>query len=82
MPLLQWWSETAKAKGLSQEEFDKGVEAFVNNEISSLPNQDNERELLGENATQRIEAADLWSKKIYLLMHILVYLNLLVQLKA
>lgn len=63
MPLLQWWSETAKAKGLSQEEFDKGVEAFVNNEISSLPNQDNERELLGENATQRIEAADLWSKK-------------------
>ncbi len=63
MPLLQWWSETAKAKGLSQEEFDKGIEAFVNNEISSLPNQDNERELLGENATQRIEAADLWSKK-------------------
>jgi len=63
MPLLQWWSETAKAKGLSQEEFNKGIEAFVNNEISSLPNQDNEKELLGENATQRIEAADLWSKK-------------------
>ena len=63
MPLLQWWSETAKAKGLSQDEFNKGIEAFVNNEISSLPNQDNERELLGENATQRIEAADLWSKK-------------------
>ena len=63
MPLLQWWSETAKSKGLSQEEFNKGIEAFVNNEISSLPNQDNEKELLGENATQRIEAADLWSKK-------------------
>jgi len=63
MPLLQWWSETAKSKGLSQDEFNKGIEAFVNNEISSLPNQDNERELLGENATQRIEAADLWSKK-------------------
>ena len=63
MPLLQWWGETAKAKGLSQEEYNKGIEAFVNNEISSLPNQDNERELLGENATQRIEAADLWSKK-------------------
>lgn len=63
MPLLQWWSETAKAKGLSQEEFNKGIEAFVNNEISSLPDIDNERELLGENANQRIEAADLWSKK-------------------
>ena len=63
MPLLQWWSETAKAKGLSQDEFNKGIEAFVNNEISSLPDTDNERELLGENANQRIEAADLWSKK-------------------
>mgnify|MGYP003108398382 CR=1 FL=1 len=63
MPLLQWWSDTAKAKGLSQEEFNKGIEAFVNNEISSLPDTDNERELLGENANQRIEAADLWSKK-------------------
>ena len=63
MPLLQWWSDTAKAKGLSQEEFNKGIEAFVNNEISSLPDSDNERELLGENANQRIEAADLWSKK-------------------
>ena len=63
MPLLQWWSDTAKAKGLSQEEFNKGIEAFVNNEISALPDTDNERELLGENATQRIEAADLWSKK-------------------
>jgi len=63
MPLLQWWSETAKSKGLSQEEFNKGIEAFVNNEISSLPDIDNERELLGENANQRIEAADLWSKK-------------------
>ncbi len=63
MPLLQWWSETAKAKGLSQDEFNKGIEAFVNNEISSLPDINNERELLGENANQRIEAADLWSKK-------------------
>ena len=63
MPLLQWWSETAKAKGLSQEEFNKGIEAFVNNEVSSLPDVNNEKELLGENATQRIEAADLWSKK-------------------
>ena len=63
MPLLQWWSETAKSKGLSQEEFNKGIEAFVNNEISALPDINNEKELLGENASQRIEAADLWSKK-------------------
>lgn len=63
MPLLQWWTETAKTKGLSQEEFNKGIEAFVNNEVSALPDIENEKELLGENANQRIEAADLWSKK-------------------
>jgi hypothetical protein len=63
MPLLQWWTETARSKGLSQEEFNKGIEAFVNNEVSALPDIENEKELLGENANQRIEAADLWSKK-------------------
>jgi hypothetical protein len=63
MPLLQWWSETAKQKGLSQEEYNKGIEAFINNEISSLPDIDNEKNLLGDSANARIEAADLWSKK-------------------
>ena len=63
MPLLQWWGETAKAKGLSQEEYNKGIEAFINNEISSLPDIDNEKNLLGDSANARIEAADLWSKK-------------------
>tara|TARA_R110002051_G_scaffold14690_3_gene47109 strand:+ start:7923 stop:8675 length:753 start_codon:yes stop_codon:yes gene_type:complete len=63
MPLLQWWKQTAREKGMSQDEFNQGVEAFVNNEIQGLPNVDNEKGLLGENASTRIEAADLWSKK-------------------
>jgi len=63
MPLLQWWQKTAKESGLSQEQFNTGIEAFVNNEIGSLPDLDNEKQLLGENANARIEAADLWSKK-------------------
>ena len=63
MPLLKWWEETAREKGLSQEEYNKGIEAFVNNEVSNLPDVDSEKELLGDTANARIEAADLWSKK-------------------
>lgn len=63
MPLLQWWQKTAKEAGLSQDQFNTGIEAFVNNEIGSLPDLDNEKQLLGESANARIEAADLWSKK-------------------
>ena len=63
MPLLQWWAETARSKGLSQEEFNAGINAFVENEVNALPNQQAEKELLGENADARIQSADLWAKK-------------------
>ena len=63
MPLLQWWEETARNNGLSQEQFDAGIKAFVDNEVSALPNIENEQKLLGENAKARIEAAELWAKK-------------------
>jgi hypothetical protein len=62
-PLLKWWEETARSKGLSNEDFNKGIEAFVQNEIAGLPDRDTQINLLGENAVQRIESADLWAKK-------------------
>ena len=63
IPLLKWWDNTAREKGLSQEEYNAGIKAFVDNQIDALPNLDNEKEQLGDNANARIEAADLWSKK-------------------
>jgi len=62
-PLLKWWEETARSKGLSNEDFNKGIDAFVQNEIAGLPDKDTQINLLGENAVQRIESADLWAKK-------------------
>jgi len=62
-PLLQWWSETAKSMGLSQEQFNEGINQFVQNEIAGLPNIEQESQLLGDNAKDRIESADLWAKK-------------------
>ena len=63
IPLLQWWEETARKKGLSQEEYNDGIKKFVDNQIAALPVLEEEKQQLGENATQRIEAADLWAKK-------------------
>lgn len=63
MEIVQWWKETAKKNGLSQDQFDEGVNMFINNAISSLPDINAEMQNLGDNAKERIEAAELWSKK-------------------
>lgn len=61
--LLKSWQQICRDNGLSQEVFDQGVAAFVNNEVAGLPNLQEEMGKLGDNARERIEAADLWSKK-------------------
>lgn len=63
LPIVQWWNEFAQDKGLSQEDFNKGVDAFVNNATASLPNQEAEMQSLGDNGKERVEAVDLWAKK-------------------
>ena len=63
MPIVQWWNQTAKDAGLSQEQYDSGVKAFIDNAIANLPNPELEVQKLGDTGKQRIEAAELWSKK-------------------
>ena len=47
-PLLQWWSEKAKSMGLSQEEYNEGINTFVQNEIAGLPDIEEEKVNLGD----------------------------------
>ena len=63
MPIVQWWGKTAKEAGLSQEQYDAGVNAFIENATANLPNPDLERQKLGDSGKERIEAANMWSKK-------------------
>ena len=63
MEIVQWWKATAKKNGLSQEQFDEGVNTFVNNAIATLPDVNVEMDKLGDSAKERVEAAELWSKK-------------------
>ena len=62
-PLMKWWSEKAKEMGFSQDQFNEGISQFVNNEVNSLPNIEQEMLDLGDNAKERVESADLWAKK-------------------
>ena len=63
MEIVQWWKDTAKKNGLSQEQFDEGVNAFVTNAMATLPDVNAEMEKLGDSSKERVEAAELWSKK-------------------
>jgi len=63
MEIIQWWKDTAKQNGLSQEQFDEGVKVFIDNAMATLPDVNAELEKLGDNSKERVEAAELWSKK-------------------
>ncbi len=63
MPIVQWWDKTAKDAGLSQDQYDSGVKAFVDNALANIPNPQVETQKLGDAGRERIEAADMWSKK-------------------
>jgi len=63
MPIVQWWDKTAKDAGLSQEQYDDGVKAFVDNALANIPNPQIETQKLGDAGKERIEAASMWSKK-------------------
>ena len=63
MPIVKWWGKTAKEAGLSQEQYDSGVNAFIENATANLPNPELERQKLGDSGKERIEAANMWSKK-------------------
>ena len=63
LPIVQWWDKTAKDVKLSQDQYDAGVKAFVDNAVNSLPNPQVEIQKLGDNGKARLEATDLWSKK-------------------
>lgn len=64
-PLLKWWSDHAFEKGLSQEQFQTGIQQYVDGITATYPDMDAERQKLGDNADSRIEAVTLWSQKFF-----------------
>ena len=63
--LLQWWSEHSFENGYSQEEFQQGIQMYMEAIGGSGPDLEAEVKKLGENANQRIQAVSLFAGKFF-----------------
>ena len=63
--LLSWWAEHSFENGFSQQEFEKGIEMYLNASQGSQPNLEAEAQKLGENASTRINAASAFANKFF-----------------
>jgi hypothetical protein len=64
-PMYAWWGETAKINGMNQEEYESGINAYVEMMQGQQPNIEKEMEVLGENANARIDAVNAWASKVF-----------------
>lgn len=63
--LLRWWSEHSFENGYSQDEFQKGLEMYMQASMSDVPDPDVEMQKLGDNANARVEAAALFANQFF-----------------
>lgn len=63
--LMNWWSEHAFENGYSQEEFQKGIEMYVQATQSQGPDLESEVKRLGDNASARVESASAFASKFF-----------------
>ena len=64
-PLLDWWSEHSFESGLGQEEFQKGIQLIAEAINGQQPDIEAETKLLGDSATDRIEAVSLFANQFF-----------------
>ena len=63
--LLNWWADHAFENGFGQEEFEKGIEMYAQAVQGSQPNLEEEAKKLGDNANDRVQAANLFANKFF-----------------
>lgn len=68
--LLRWWSEHSFENGYSQDEFQKGLEMYMQASMADVPDPDVELQKLGDNANARVEAAALFANQFFTEEHI------------
>lgn len=62
-PMTAWWDGVAKENGFTQEEYDAGINTYVEMMQGQQPDLDAEMEALGENANSRVDAVNAWASK-------------------
>ena len=64
-PLTSWWREKCFNTGATQEDFQDGINQYVDFMLGSRPNLEQEVERLGENANDRINAVNSWAESTF-----------------
>lgn len=63
--LMSWWAEHSFENGYSQDEFQKGIEMYMQASQSEMPDLDAEAARLGDNASTRVESASAFASKFF-----------------
>lgn len=63
--LMSWWSEHSFENGYSQDEFQKGIEMYMQASQQSMPDLDAESKRLGDDASTRVESASAFANKFF-----------------
>ena len=63
-PLTGWWREKCHSMGLDQDNFEDGINQYIAFAQGQMPDTQKEIENLGENAQERIEAANNWASTV------------------
>tara|TARA_R100000152_G_C6781207_1_gene215228 strand:+ start:3893 stop:4660 length:768 start_codon:yes stop_codon:yes gene_type:complete len=61
-PMTEWWEEKCKEYGLSQDQYEEGVNKWIDIIMNAGPDLDGEMEKLGENARDRLDAVTNYAK--------------------
>jgi hypothetical protein len=64
-PLTDWWRAQCHERGYSQEDFQDGINKYIDTMMGNQPNLDAEVERLGENANDRINAVNAWASSFF-----------------
>lgn len=62
-PMLGWWRDTAFDRGMTQDEFQAGINKYMEMQVAGIPDKSAEMKSLGENAQERIDRVDLYLGK-------------------
>ena len=64
-PLTGWWRDKCYEIGLDNEQFQSGVNRYIDMMSAGAPNLEAEVENLGENGKERIEAVNAWASSAF-----------------
>lgn len=65
-PVVQWWRQFAHEQGYNQEQFEAAIKTYAEVQISQIEDgYKQEMAKLGENATARVEAVQLWAGNFF-----------------